>query len=57
MTKRTVWLAIALALLSPANPAFSAQNPGTEKKSDSTEEKKPDKEKAFEETSRQSTTR
>ena len=50
MTKLSASLAVALALLCPANPAFSAQNPDAEKKPDSIEEKKPDREKTFEET-------
>ena len=50
MTKLSASLAVALALLCPANPALSAQNPDAERKPDSTEEKKPDKEKTFEET-------
>ena len=52
MTKLSASLAVALALLCPANPALSAQNPDAERKPDSTEEKKPDKEKTFEETSK-----
>ena len=50
MTKLSALLAAALALLCPAKPAFSAQNPDAEKKPGSIEEKKPDKEKTFEET-------